>query len=230
MIAILFLAGVSFFLYRLLGGAPQLRRRRRQAVPGAPSKIEELLQHAARLRAVNRYTAAEKVYLQILKVDHRHASTYSRLGTLYIAMKNTADAIECFQIASQLSPNGGTFYNLGLAYLENRDPAKSVASFEKSIMFEPSAKAYVGLAKTFNKQGEGEKMLDALEHAAELDPSPKVLWLLADAYEAAGRTDELSALHERIRVTDPKDARIRTLKRPRKAASAAKAKLEKTKA
>jgi tetratricopeptide (TPR) repeat protein len=230
MIAILFLAGVSFLLYRLLGGAPQLRRRRHRPEQAISTKIDELLRHAARLRAVNRYTAAEKVYLQILKVDHRHSSTYSRLGTLYIAMKNHADAIECFQLASQLSPDGGTFYNLGLAYYESNNPTKAITAFEKSIMFDPSAKAYVGLAKSFNRAGEGDKLLGALERAVELDPKPKVLWLLADAYEAAGRSDELAALHERIRALDPKDQRIRSLKKTPPARRTAKPRLEKTKA
>ena len=131
MITILFLAAVCFLLYRLLGGAPQLRmHRRRPAQPAASAKIEELTDYAARLRAGNNYTGAEKTYLQILKIDHRHTATYTRLGTLYQAMNNSADAIECFEIASQLSPDGTTFYNLGSAFYDNRNPMKAIAAFE----------------------------------------------------------------------------------------------------
>ena len=229
MIGLLVLAAASFVLFRLLGGAPRLRMRRHQPAQAAAAKIKELTEYAARLEATNKYTAAEKVYLQILKIDHRHAATYSRLGSLYAAQKNATDAIECFQIATQLAPSGHTFYNLGLAYYENRNAMKAVAAFEKAIMFEPSVQRYVGLAKAFNRLHDGEQMIRALEQASELNPSPKVLWLLADASAAAGRVDELPALHQRIRALDPKDARLRALRgAPLATASTGSTKLDKT--
>lgn len=212
MIAILVLAMASFLVYRLLGGAPQLHLRR-QPQKASTSKIDELTEYASLLRGNKKYTSAEKVYLQILKIDHKHAPTYSRLGTLYTAQKNLNDAIECFQLASQLSPSGATFYNLGLAYYENRNLMKAVAALEKSIMFEPSVQRYVALAKAFRRLGDGEKMIAALEQAADLDPVPRVLWLVVDAYEAAGRQSELPALYARIEQADPKDARLKQLKK-----------------
>lgn len=90
MISLLILAAAAFVLYRLLGGAPQLRIRQRQPVQATAAKITELLEYASKLRANNNYTGAEKVYLQILKMDHKHTDTYSRLGTLYSAQKNYA--------------------------------------------------------------------------------------------------------------------------------------------
>ena len=209
MITILFLAAACFVLYRLLGGAPQLRVRRHQPAEAAKAKIEEMTDYASKLRTNNNYTGAEKVYLQILKIDHRHTGTYSRLGTLYIAMKNYSDAIECFQLATQMSPSGATFYNLGLASYENRNPMKAIAAFEKAIMFEPSAQRYVGLAKAFSKVGDSDSMVNALEQAAELDSSPKVLWLWADACEAAGRFEEMQTVRDRIRAATPRDPRLK---------------------
>jgi tetratricopeptide (TPR) repeat protein len=229
MIALFVLAGASFVLFRLLGGAPRLRVRRHQPAEATAAKIKELTEYAGRLEATNKYTGAEKVYLQILKIDHRHVPTYTRLAALYSAQKNAADAIECYQIATQLAPSGQTFYNLGLTYYENRNPMKAVAAFEKAIMFEPSVQRYVGLAKAFNRLHDGEQMIRALEQAADLESSPKVLWLLADAYAAAGRDDQLPAVHERIRALDPRDARLRTLQGASLAtASTGPAKLDKT--
>ena len=218
MLAFIFLAVIAFILYRLLGGAPVLRLRA-QPQQNSADKITELTEYASKLRAGNKYTGAEKVYLQILKIDHRHTQTYSRLGTLYSAMNNQSDAIECFQIATQLSPSGHTFYNLGLAYYENRNYMKAIAAFEKAVMFEPSIQRYVGLAKSFNKIGDGERMIETLEQAAELEASPKVLWLLADAYEAAGRQEELPALYLKVKAIDPKDVRLKTI--PKKVLKAA---------
>lgn len=217
MLGALFLAGVSFYLYRLLGGAPNLHLRSAKAGTGAVTgeqKIVELTEYASRLRAANKYTSAEKVYLQILKIDHKHVSTYSRLGTLYSAMKNYGDAIECFQMTTQLKPSGTTFYNLGLAYFENKNYIKAVAAFEKSIMFEPTVQRYIGLAKTYKKTGENTKMIGALEQAIVIEPSTKVLWLLADAYDSIGKKHEASSVKERIEQLDPKDERLRKQKIP----------------
>jgi len=216
MIALLVLAVASFILFRLLGGAPRLRMRRNHPAQAAATKIQELTEYAARLEATKKYTGAQKVYLQILKIDHRHVPTYTRLAALYTAQQNAADAIECFQIATQLSPSGETFYNLGLAYYNNQNPMKAVASFEKAIMFEPSVPHYVGLAKAFNRLHDGDRVVSTLEQAVAFEPSPKILWLLADAYTAAGRKEELPALYERIRSLDPRDKRLRAMRAPGK--------------
>jgi tetratricopeptide (TPR) repeat protein len=211
MLGALLLAGVGFYLFRLLGGVPQLRLRRQVQGQAAATKIAELTEYAARLRAVKKYSAAEKVYMQILSIDQRHVSTYSRLGTLYSTQHSYGDAIECFEMTTQLSPSGSTFYNLGLAYFENRNYMKAVAAFEKAIMFEPSLQRYIGLAKAFKKIGDEPSMVRALEQAVQIEATPKVLWLLADAYEAQDRDEEVQKLHQRIRELDPKDERIREL-------------------
>jgi tetratricopeptide (TPR) repeat protein len=213
MLGLVFLAAASFFLFRLLGGAPQIRLRKETQGEANAAKIEELTEYASRLRSTNKYTGAEKVYLQILKIDHHHVSTYSRLGTLYSAQKNYGDAIECFQIATQLKPSGTTYYNLGLAYFENRNFIKAIAAFEKAIMFEPTLQRYVGLAKAFKKTGDTSRMINALEQAILLESTPKVLWLLADAYQTAGRNEEFEAVVGRIRELNPKDERLKTLQR-----------------
>lgn len=228
MIALLFLALAAFLLFRFLGGAPRLRVRRHQPVQVAAAKIDELTEYAHRLRVGNKYTSAEKVYLQILKIDHKHVSTYSRLGTLYSAQKKYGDAIECFQVATQLSPSGSTFYNLGVAYYENKNPMKAIAALEKSIMFEPSLQRYVALAKTFGKLGDSERMIGTLEQAVQFEPNSKVYWLLADAYAAGGQPEQQERVIEQLREHDPKDARLKAEYPKRKPKAKKTPELEKT--
>lgn len=207
MLSAVFLGFASLYLWRLLGDAPRLRLRGTPHGQEAASKIEELTEYASRLRSANKYTAAEKVYLQILKLDHRHVPTYSRLGTLYSAQRNYGDAIECFQMTTQLKPSGTTFYNLGLAYFENRNYMKAVAAFEKAVMFEPTLQRYIGLAKAFKKMGDNTKMIYALEQAVQLEANPKVLELLADAYEASRQPSKAAEIRSRIKELNPKPSR-----------------------
>lgn len=228
MIALLVVILAGFFLFRLLGGAPTLRINRKNAAQHNESKIAELTEYASKLRNGNKFTGAEKVYLQILKIDHKHAPTYNRLGTLYVAMKNLDDALECFQIAAQLSPSAGTYYNLGLGYYENRNYLKAVAAFEKSIMFEPSVQRHVGLAKTFQKIGDSAKMVSALEQAIAIDENTKVLWMLGEAYQSAGRPQDAERVFDRLVTLDSKDAKAKqALAAVKTQLSAATADLEK---
>ncbi len=186
-----------------------LRVDRKTALNSTNTKIDELTEYATRLQGTNKYLAAEKVYLQILKINHKHAATYSRLGNLYGLLKNYNDAIDCHQIAAQLAPSAVTQYNLGLSLFENKNFMKAVASFEKAIMFEPSTQRYVALAKSFQRLHDNDRMIRALEQAADMDPQPKNLWLLVDAYRSLHKREEAARTMEKISTMAPQDARLR---------------------
>lgn len=165
---------------RVVGG-------RRAAAPNA-GQITQLAERAAQLVRQQRHSSAEKAYLQILKLDHKHAPTYQRLGALYIRMKNYDDAIECSQIAAQLSPSAATQYNLGLAYYENGNYIKAVAGFEKALLQEPSVQRYVALAKAFEKLHNHAKSAATLEQAVALMPDDKrLVKLYHEQLTAAGQ-------------------------------------------
>lgn len=196
-------------VYYTLGGAPALRIDRNRNAAAGDTKVADLTEYATRLQATNKYLAAEKVYLQILKINHKHAPTYVSLGNLYGRLKNYRDAIDCHQIAAQLAPSASTHYNLGLSLYENKNYMKAVAAFEKSIMFEPSVQRYIALAKSFQRLHDTERMVRALEQAADMDPQPKTLWLLADAYTSVGKPEEAMRVKEKISTVDPANERLR---------------------
>ncbi len=150
-------------------------------------QLTQLTSYADRLYGEKKWLAAEKAYLNVLKLDHKNVTAYSHLGVIYSAQGNGADAIECFQIAAQLSPGAPTHQNLGSAYYENHSYAKAIAAFERAIMFEPSASRYLALARAYQKSQNTTAALAALERAAALEPSRRTLHALAIAYEEAGR-------------------------------------------
>jgi tetratricopeptide (TPR) repeat protein len=175
-------------------GAPATAIGARRASP----QLARLADYADRLFGERKWLAAEKAYLNVLKLDHKNLTAYSHLGIIYSTQKNLPDAIECFQIATRIQPSGITFQNLALAFYENRNYIKSIAAFEKSIMFEPTAQRYVGLSKAQHKLKNTAASLTALERAAALDPSRRILQLLADAYTDAGRSADAVATKARL--------------------------------
>jgi len=176
----------------------------------APRKVSpqlaQLSTYADRLYGERKWLAAEKAYLNILKLDHKNITAYSHLGVIYSTQKNMADAIECFAIAARLRPSGTTLQNLGLAYFDNRNFIKSIAAYEKAIMFEPTAQRYVGLSKGFLKLSDLPQAVAALEKAASLDGSKRILKLLAGVYDTAGRKSDTRATYRKIHELDPQDA------------------------
>jgi tetratricopeptide (TPR) repeat protein len=142
--------------------------------PHQPSpKLTQLADYADRLYVQKKWLAAEKAYLAVLKLDHRHVTAYSHLGVIYSAQRNYGDAIECFQIAARLHPSGPTQQNLALAYYDNRNYIKSIAAYQKAIMFEPTGPRYLGLSKAHRKLANIPAALAAIDSAIALDPADK---------------------------------------------------------
>ncbi|MFI5240225.1 MAG: tetratricopeptide repeat protein [Candidatus Saccharimonadia bacterium] len=161
-------------------------------------QIETALNYAEKLYSEKKYIAAEKAYLEVIKLDHKNISAYTSLGKIYLNMKNFADAIECCQIAAQLAPGAPAFANLGSAYFENKNYIKSIAAYEKSIMFEPSSKRYVGLGKAYTKLSNWPKAISALEKAITLEDSRQNQQLLLSAYRQTGNLDKARSLQQTL--------------------------------
>lgn len=211
MFTAVFFALAVYLVYRELNLLPAdsksgLLKSRRQS-----PKLIQAIDYAGRLFADHKYLAAEKAYLSVLKMDHKNVPAYTRLGIIYTRLKNLPDAIECFQIVSQLNPSAGSFYNLGLIYYENKNWVKSVAAFEKSIMFEPTATRYIGLAKSYQRMASTGKMLQALEQACTLEPSKHHLSLLAEAYSKAKQPDKAKEVRAKMEGLPQKSESIRRL-------------------
>lgn len=183
LVIVLGLLLLEWQLRRLESGTPSPLAPKRSS-----AKLAQMSDYASRLYSEKKWLAAEKAYLQILKLDHKNVPAYSHLGIIYSTQKNMTDAIECFQIASHLHPSGTTLHNLGLAYLDNKNYMKAIAAFEKSIMFEPTASRYVGLSKAHHKLANMPETVAALKKASELDDSEKIKQLLSQTEEELDKT------------------------------------------
>ena len=197
MLELVFFIVVIVIFWQVLSGQQSATGAlaRRQLSP----QLTTAIGYADRLYDEHRFLAAEKAYLAVLKLDHKNLMAYNRLGIIYSAQKNMADAIECFEIATRLRPSSMTYLNLGIGFYENRNYIKSIAAIKKAIMFEPSAHRYIALAKAYSKITDTRSMIEALEHAVELDPSRSNLTLLRDAYYQAGKKDHLATVTERLK-------------------------------
>lgn len=166
--------------------------------PKASAKLKRLWNFVSIALQEQRYRAAERALLGILRIDHKNTAAYNRLGMLYAMQENYDDAIECFDIASSLTPTLATLYNLGLVQFENGNFAQAANAFEKVVDLEPTPKRYIAYAKALERLGNNKKVVDVLEHTVEIDPSLKHMELLAQAYERTKKFEKAEALRTKM--------------------------------
>lgn len=179
-------------------------------------RLERLWQLAQLAMRERKYIPAEKALLTILKIDHKNAPAYNRLGILYAKQQSFDDAIECFEIASSIDRKPSSLHNLGLIYFETQQYEKAVVAFEKALGVEPLAVRYIALAKAQQKLGHFDDMVDALEQAAELEPNPQTYKLLAEGYALAGRTAEAQRAERHVKSMALEPEPAKRIRRPRR--------------
>lgn len=202
MLELILIAGAGFFLLRRLQTFHVQAQDRAIVTPRVSARVNRLWDKAQSALKDHRLKAAEKSLLNILKIDHKNAGAYNRLGTIYARQKNLEDARECFEIASSLTPTLSSLYNLGLVEYELSNWQAAANAFEKVIDLEPTAPRYVAFAKAQNKLGNPKKVISALEAALGLQKSAKLYETLAQVYEAEedfDRADEARRKAENLR-------------------------------
>lgn len=148
----------------------------------------------------NRFLRAEKALLTILKIDHKNAAAYNRLGILYAKQKEFKDAIDCFEIASSIEPTASSLHNLGLIYFETENYQKASSAFEQSLKIDDQMAArHIAYAKVQEKLGNYKVMIKELETAVELEPNHESYTLLQKTYESQGMMAEADMIGEKIK-------------------------------
>lgn len=152
----------------------------------------------------NRFLRAEKALLTILKIDHKNAAAYNRLGILYAKQKEYKDAIDCFEIATSIEASASSLHNLGLIYYETENYDKAATAFEQALKLEDDMAArHIAYAKVQEKLGNNKLMIHELKKAIDLEPSKESYTLLHRAYENSDMHDEAKEIEKEIAKLKP---------------------------
>ena len=150
--------------------------------PKTSDRLNKLWVYVDKAFKSGRFRAMEKALLAILRVDHKNTAAYNRLGMLYARSGNYPDAIDCFSIASSLTPTVATLYNLGLVHYEVGNYREAAHAFERVVDLEPDVKRYIAYAKASSKIGNHRRVVEVLERVVELEPTAEHWEMLAAAY------------------------------------------------
>lgn len=164
---------------------------------------------------------AEEAYRKALEAMP-HRMYLDELGSLYLVMGRTAEAIEVLQRSVELAPDGYLGYrNLGVAYYTQGDLAEAASQFQKSLQIRADATVYANVGTLHFSQGFYQESVEAFEKALEMPGGSnhyKVWGNLGDAYrwtpdkKEKARDAYLTAIQlvqEQLRAT-PQDPALRS--------------------
>lgn len=172
---------------------------------------QALLSEAESLMENEKYTEAEKVYLQVLQIESDCLEAYEGLGNLYYRQKNYQEASQTFEHLIKLHGGSEAGYSgLGLVALERGDLRSAAAAYEQSLKINPrSAGIYFNLAKVYESMEDFPKALKQIRAALNIEPdNPRYLdygVFLAITYHDLPSAEELLA---RLLQTNPENQKI----------------------
>ncbi|MFA5129919.1 MAG: hypothetical protein WC477_03285 [Patescibacteria group bacterium] len=138
---------------------------------GSSGRIAEWMEEAATFAKEGKINRAERLYLEVLKVDMRHAGAYRGLGELYLADRQFPQAKETFQFLVSLGRADDAVYS-GLATIAEAGGLfiEAEQDRKRAIELSPtSALRYGELADHYLKRMMGREALVAATKAVELD-------------------------------------------------------------
>ena len=186
------------------------------------NRLEQLWKVAQKAMVEKKFDPAERALLTILKIDHKNAAAYNRLGILYARQKNYPDAVDCFKIAGSLEPKASNYHNLGLIFYEMDKLEDAETAFSQALDIEPLATRHIAMAKVQQKQNNKKGMVASLEAAVELESNPQNLQLLSEGYFEIGNEEKYRNALSRLEKMNSQAPVNPKLKQPSSAAPVAK--------
>lgn len=196
MIGIIIILVAAFILWRVTKST-ETNLHKDIAAPKTNERLKRLWIYVNTNFKDGKYRTTEKALLAILRIDHKNTAAYNRLGMLYAKQQNYDDAIECFEIASSLTPTLATLYNLGLVHYEVGNYKQAATAFEKVVDLDPDVKRYMAYAKALEKMGDYKKVAEILESVVKLEPTPRHMELRAEALARSKEYEKAEELRKK---------------------------------
>jgi tetratricopeptide (TPR) repeat protein len=132
---------------KLHGKLVALEKKYRHAGPAAQTqeakeitrqKVTGMMEEGAQLFKEEKYTEAEEIFLDIVRINPKEVEAYEYLGEVYLGKKEYDHAIETLEFAKKLNPNDDRiYYDLAQAHLAAGDKPQALELLRKSVELAP---------------------------------------------------------------------------------------------
>ena len=167
----------------------------RKAAEYAPTSDEANRGLARTLDLQHKYDEAEKTYLHAIELRRDYWSTYSRLGTFYLAQGKLEQAVDQYETALAYSPNNPIVLNsLGIPYLRLSRYDAALKKFKQAVDERPSRESFNNMGAFLLKLRRYNEAIPYLEKAANLSDHCRDTGNLARAFWLIGQPDKAREL------------------------------------
>lgn len=192
---------------RKLRRAQEKQKRTAGQASTPAAKVSALLKKGNEHLNEGRHDEAESAFREILSIDPENASAFNNLGTVAVAKKDLAAALESFHRATQIkSDNARYFLNLGNALIAmGRKGHEAKQAFLRVAAIDPnSVTAYHNLGSLAYEIREYGEALAYYRKALEVDPQYiDAVQNMAMVFMDVGRTKEALICFRRWIELDP---------------------------
>jgi protein O-GlcNAc transferase len=174
-----------------------------------PSAVFE---RARWLHQAQNFTAAERLYRQVLHMEPRNADALHHLGLLAHQVGDSATALKLISRAISLAPSRAAFhYNLANIQRDRDDLPGANASFDRAIALAPEfVAAHINRAAMLHLQGRLDAALGGYEQALSIQPgNTDAMMNSAAAMRELGRFEAAVSQLRRLLALKPAHALAR---------------------
>jgi len=193
-------------------------KKRREAVTTEAEKTTDLLslrQDGEYALEQKNWDAAEKKFIEMIKIDPKDQSAYYGLGKVYREKGEKKEAEEAFEFLLQLDPNhDDALMQLAEMAKDSGDLERAIGYYERGVLLEDNkANRFIGLAELFLELGKNEPALEAVRQAVDLEPqNPKYLDMLVEVSVKCGNKDLANEAYQQLRMANPDNNKLAVLK------------------
>lgn len=179
-------------------------------VLAASSNVDPLKQ-AEKSREAGDLTTAERLFIEVIKINPREAEAYRGLGKTYLAMEKLKEAKETFEFLAKLKPDEDRVYNyLGMVAEAQGKKAEAIRYFEEAVRLNDRlAVRFYDLGRMYASAKRPAAALRNFARATEIEPNnPKYLDQLLEMSIITGDVDLAQEVYDRLRLTNPENQKL----------------------
>lgn len=173
--------------------------------------IEARLRAAERLGEEERYEEAEQAYIDVIRMDNRHAGAYRGLGKVYMKNGQHEESEQTFLFLLKLTPHDDTIYvKLGQNAHQAGDRPKAIAYYEQGVAANLQVTLrHFELAELYREDGQQDKALREYKKAVELEENnPRYLDGLLNASIELGKVKDAKELLRELKEVNPENQKL----------------------
>lgn len=177
-----------------------MQRQRQQLIAEAESLAEE-----------EKFAEAERVYLDLIRVDPTGVEAYEGLGSLYYRQRQYDEARQTFEYLAKLQGGAEAGYGgLGLVAAERGDLATAADAYRRSVDANPRAAGNLyNLAKVYEALEDLPAAAAQVGAALQLEPeNPRYLDYAATLAILQRDASAAEELVERLATVNPENAKV----------------------